>query len=338
LKKVICIAYCFMTAILVVSCSETSAPPIVPTKKAIIEHAVKFMTVEALEKVGYEHISGYNFRILFKNGSLYILNTKDFLLAKFNGDRLLRVFKTRDGQAPKEMITPFSLFRYNENTIAIFDEHKRSVFFFDSNLNLEREIRINSNYEKIARVGKNMVATFSSLEDDMFALLDENLQVIRTAIKTNKTFPFKRVYKHHLNEGFFLDGNMVSHSYSMFLYKNCKVNIHDISTGKLVAVLNWEQPFSPTAQSINKRKNCYYLYHVGKYGPYYVVHTSYSKTLIGSRRHRVIRIFNEKGDLRYKDNFGNIIITVSKESPDSKLYFMDDGDGISYIDIEEFMK
>jgi hypothetical protein len=330
--------YLLVIILLIASCSGAKAPPIAPKRKVIEDQSVKFISVEALEKAGYEHIAGIHFRILFIGKFIYIFNTKDFLLTKFKGNRLQRAFKTRKGQAPKEMITPLSLFRYNGNTIALFDELKSTVFFFDIHLNLTKELKIKSKFEDIARVGKEIVATHASIERNFFALLDNNFQVVRTFVKANNTFPFKRVYKHHLNEAFFLGDNLVSHSYSMFLYKLCTVNIHDIRKGMLVLKLKWEQPFSPTAQSINKKENCYYLYHVGKYGSYYVVQTSHSRTLLGSRRHREFRIFDQAGEIKYKDDFSNRIIQASKETPDSKLYFMDDEEGISYIDIEEFMK
>jgi hypothetical protein len=338
MRKRIFLIFSLILVLLLSACKEKNSPVSVAKARDIKEYARKFMSIEVLEKSGFERISSDNFELLLEGETSYILNSKDYLIVKFKGNTPQRIFKTREGQAPGEMITPYSLFRYNESIIAIFDTLRKTVFFFDNDLNYVKEIKVYPEFDAMTREGKNIIAIYSSLEENMYAQLDENFRVVRTTVKSNKTFPFKRVYNFHLNLGFFLDNSLVSHSFSMFLYKKCKANIYNVNTGELVVTLNWEQPFSPTAKSIYNRMNCYFLYHLGKYGSYYVVHTTHSRALLDRRRYYEFRIFDEEGVLRYKDDFSNRIMAVSKKTPDSKLYFMDDDEGISYIDIEEFMK
>jgi hypothetical protein len=347
------------------ACKEKNSRDTVSNARDIEEHARKFMSNNVLEKSGFKHIRDAEFVMLVEGETRYILNCMEHLIVKFKGNTPRRTFKTREGQETGEKNIHYSLFRYNENTIAVFDESRKTVFLFDNDLkkdlnndiindiindvnndinndikndiNDTGEIKITAKFEDMTRMGKNIVAIYSSLEENLFALLDDNFRVVRTTVKSNKMLPFKGVYKEHLNKGFFLEGNLVSHSYSMFLYKTCRVYLFNVESGKFVSTLNWEQPFSPSAQSVAKRENCYYLNHIGKYGSYYVVQTSYSKAHLDKLRQHEFRIFDEAGALRYKDDFPRRIMAVSKETPDSKLYFMDDDEGISYIDIDEFM-
>lgn len=326
----------FMMAMLLPFCSGPGTKT--TAKKNIDDHFKKFMTVEKLEEVGFQHLDGVNFFLLLNSKNIYIFNEKDFLIAKFTGNKLQRVFKTQKGQAPKEMITPMSFFLYNDDTIAIADYLKSSILFFDRDLNYTKEIKINNKIMTMARVGKTLVATSNyGGEENVFAVLDKDFNIVKTIVKANKKMPAERSQHWHLNKGFFLDEKLVSHSFVLFPNKKCKVDVYDVNTEKLVATLPWEQPFSPTAKSINERKNIYFIEHVGKYGLYYVVRTSHSKTLQSKSYHEFM-IFDLDGTLKYKSDFSYGIIQAVKDTMDSKLYFMDDDEGISYIDIEAFLK
>lgn len=326
-----------MVTMLLPFCSGTDTSTPAPVIINIDDHIKKFMTIAELETAGFEHIYFPHFRLLFKDKDLYILNTKDYLIAKVTGNKLHRVYKTQKGQAPKEMVAPRSLFLYDDNTIAIYDILRISIIFFDRDLNYIKEIKLKNEFSKVARIGKNLVALLNFEEECVFGILDKDFKTVQTVVKANKKIPAERFRPWNLNTGFFLDERLVSHSYSLFPNKNCKVDIYNVYNGELVVTLPWEQPFSPTAKSINKRRNMYYIYNVGKYGSYYVVHASHSKTLM-SESHYEFMIFDRDGVLKYKGDFSNGILNTSKDTMDSKLYFMDDDEGISYIDIEEFFK
>lgn len=323
-----------MMSMLLPFCSGTGTET--TAKKNIQDYFKKFMTMETLEKAGFEHFDGVSFKLLSLNKNLYILNNKDYLIAKFMGDKLQRVFKTQKGQAPKELITPISFFVYDNDTLAIFDRTKYSVLLFDHDLNYLKEIKLKGQFERVDRVGKILVARLNVHAKNVFAILDNKFEIVKTIVKSNTKAPFDQFYPRLLNVAFFLGEELLAHSYWLFPYKKCHVNIHDLKGG-LIVTLPWEQPFTPTAKSFEERKNWYGSNYIGKYGSYYVVKCSHSKTLLGSVRHHDLLIFDEKGTLKYRGDFPYIIRKVSENANDTKIFFMDDDEGISYIDVIDFI-
>lgn len=316
-------------------CSGTNTPNPSYEKKDIKDHFHKIFTVEAFEKAGFEHFDGQVFQLLFKNEALYIFNKEDFLIAKYAGNKLQRVFKTNKGQAPAEMITPGSLISYDNDTIAVFDFAKMSILLFDLDLNYIKEIKTDSRFRRMDRVGVDLVAMLNYKNEDVFAILDKNFKIVNTIVRANNKIPFERFWPTLLNMGYFLEKNLVAHSYWVFPREECNVNIHKLN-GDMVAMLTWEQPFIPTAKSIREGTNIYSCIYVGKYGSYFAVQNSHSKTLLGSKKHYDFLIFDQGGSLKYRGDFPYSILKTSNSPKATRIYFLDDEEGISTVDVTGF--
>lgn len=323
-----------MMATLLPFCSETGTK--ITAKKNIAKHIKKFMTSEVLEETGFEHFAGVDYFLLLKSKDFYIFNEKDFMIAKFTGNKPQRIFKTREGQAPKEMINPTSFFLYDKDTIAVFDIAKASILLFDLDLNYIKEFKVDSRFGRMNRVGENLVAMLTSIkQENVFAILDSNFNIVNTFVIANQKLPFERFIPRFMNAGYFPGKNLLAHSYWCFPYKKCHVNIHDLN-GELVVTLPWEQPFTPNEKTFKEGKGLYGSNYVGKHGSYYAVQCSYSKVLFGPRNYEFM-IFDQEGTLKYKGDFPYIILETSNRGIDTKIYFMDDDESISYIDVTDFL-
>jgi hypothetical protein len=296
--------------------------------------------MEALEKSGFEHIGNIFFKMLVRDKTIYILNNKDFMVAKFSRNDLRRaecVFKTKKGQAPKEMIAPATLFLYDEQTIAVSDIARNSVFFFDLDLNYIKETRINDRIGRMVRVGNSFASQLRSKEDDAVAIIDNDFKIVRTIIKANKTLPFEGFFPPFLNMVYYPGNNLIAHSYWCLPFKECFVNIHDLE-GNMKVKLSWKHPYTlPTAKTFKNGQKLYSCDYVGIYGSYYVVKCKFIKVVFGSKSHDLL-IFNREGNLEFKDDFPYDILDTTGSLNESHIYFMDDEEGISYIDVEELLK
>jgi hypothetical protein len=289
-----------------------------------------FITLSTLEKAGFEHFDAINFVILFMDDSSYILNKKDHSIVRFKGKTPLKVFK-EEGQGPGGLIDPRSVFFYDPETLAIFDITKASVLLFDLDLNYKKEVRVNTDILKLQDT-KNGFVAFGTFGEYLFAKLDSNFNVIETFVKAKKTTPFRNMYPQSLNMGYLLTENKIAHTSWLFTSKNCKADIFDINTQKNVASLNWEQSHSPTQKDIDNRTNMYSSNYIGKYGKYYVVHNSFFKNIRGHGIHELL-IFYENGKLHSKHDFPFNIIQCYDASGDTRIYFMDENEDISFFDL-----
>jgi len=290
----------------------------------------KFITLSTLEKAGFEHLDADSFVILSRAGSSYILNKKDHLIVKFMGNNPLKMYK-EEGQGPGGMIDPRSMFSYDPETLSIFDITKASVLLFDLDLNYKREVRVNTDILKLKDIKDGFVA-FGAFGDYLFARLDKNFKVIETFVKADKTMPFRNMFPQSLNMGYLLTGNKIAHTAWLFTSKNCKADILDLSTQKNIVSLKWEQSHSPTQKDIDNRTNMYSSNYIGKHGKYYVVHNSFFKNISDQGTNELL-IFQENGKLHSKHDFPFSIIRCYNSSGDTRIYFMDNDEDISFFDL-----
>ena len=118
---------------------------------------------------------------------------------------------------------------------------------FDLDLNYLKEIRVKNFFLDLARTGQGLTARQFTMEtEDVFAFLDENFNVVETFLKANKKRPFKKFIPGQVNHGYFLDQRHVAYTYAKYPYKECKIDIYDLDTRKMVLTLKWEQSHSPT--------------------------------------------------------------------------------------------
>jgi hypothetical protein len=291
---------------------------------------------ETLESVGFEHFGAYDFRLLFDCGHLYVLNSRDYMIVKFLGKEPQAVFKTTKGQAPTEMIHPITIFRYNTDTIAVFDKSKRSVLRFDRHLNYIDEVSLEKDYNYIYDSDNGLLAFLDYKNDDACAFLDENFRPVEAFVKANKTIPFERFYPQLLNKCFILDRRSVAHTYGLYPRKNCSVAVYRLNDKTAAATLTWKQPFSPTQKDISARKKLYFSLYVGKHGPYYVVQSTIVKALGRKEKYHSL-VFSQDGELVHDEIFPHRFVSVQKDSGNSNVYFLDDDENISYIDITKMV-
>jgi hypothetical protein len=324
-------------ALLLAGCSSSSTETPLAEKSSIQSHFKKLITMESFEKAGVEHFGG-SISMLLRGDELFILNFKDLSLLKYGMNNLQqaqRIFRARNGQAPKEMLNPSSLLFYDDNTIAVFDKGKSSVLFFDLDLNYKKETVVDNRLGRMARVGNFILSQQNYRQENAVAILNGDFKIVKTIIKSNQKIPFERYFPSFLNVVTYPGKNLVSHSYWIFPFKKCHVNIHNLD-GKPVVKLQWEQPFTPTSKVFKEGRRLYAVTNVRACGSYYVVKCSYTKVLFGPRFH-VLLIFDNQGTLKYKGDFPYNLIETAGDFDESKIYFKDDEEGVSSIDVTAFL-
>ncbi len=325
--------------VLTVGCSSNPGKEELLPPRDIPKYAHVMIPVEILEKTGFEHFNEYPCELAFKGNSLYILNFRDYLIVKFDARSMkpLKIFKAAYGQAPQEILVPRSLFLV-DNKVAVFDIGKRKILFFNLDLDYVEEIKMIKRFEKIYCNGqKPPIAMLDYTASDVIAFLDSRFEVKDSFIKANKKIPFDRFYPPLLNMIYFMNNNMVAHTYYIYPSKSCKIDIYDITSRKKTMTLSWDQPFTPNQKDMSARKNLYGCYYVGKHGRYYVVITNIIKKLHTKVTYNLL-VFDEKGRLLLLQESPYRFINYTTDRDDLSVYFLADNENISYIDIPGLMK
>lgn len=267
------------------------------------------------------------------------MNSKDYLVAKYNesGGNPLNVFKGEYGQGPTDMLVPRSLFNFGVNKVGIYDVRNQKILVLDSNLKYLEEINCKKNFVEIYSSQRGLLALLDYKSNHAMAFIDDTMTIKQEFIAANKKTPSEKFYPQLLNTGFYLNTGLVSHSYRLFPYKKCTIVIYDIESMKDKLTLNWEQPFSPTLKDIENRKNLYFCVYVGKHDRYFVVETIVNKTLKSSPEYHLL-IFNETGKLLLNQECPYKLIHYCSDEENAKVFFVDENENISYIDIKEIMK
>jgi len=326
--------------VLTVGCSSNPGKEELLPPRDIPKYAHVMIPAGTLEETGFEHFGEYPFDLAFKGDSLYILNFRDQLIAKFDTRSMkpLKIFKAAYGQAPQEILTPRSLFLLNDNRVAVLDVRNLKILFFDPDLNYLEELKNKTDFDKIYCNGqKPPIAMLDYTASDVIAFLDSRFEVKDSFIKANKKIPFDRFYPMLLNMIYFMNNNTAAHTYYIYPSKNCKIDIYDITSRKKTITLSWDQPFTPNQKDVYAVKNLYSCYYVGKHGRYYVVITHIIKNLQSHGTYNLL-VFDEKGRLLLLQESPYRFINYTTDREDPRVYFMDDNENISYIDIPGLMK
>lgn len=322
MKLVITITFIFL---IIVSCSNETA---FNTNNSSIK-GDKLISLTSIEKAGFEHIRPDFFRMLVTGKKLYLLNSEDKMIARFNGDTPERVYKA-GGQGPGEFLNPISLFMIDTNTIAVFDSMKNKILFFDLDLNLKSEKSILHAIRKISKIKGNILA-FGDFGEKTFAHFDDEFKVIGYYGDRNRKIPFDRIPPGAMYMGYLLSDGKAADTNWLHCFSECKIDIVDIISKKVILSLTWNHPSPPTQQLINKRQ-FYSCYYTGKHGKYYVVQNSFQK----KRNVSVLDllIFDDNGKLVAKYDFNHKILHRGTTESDSKIYYFNENDDIIEFDIE----
>jgi len=290
----------------------------------------------ALEKAGFEHMDAKHFSLLIDNDTLYILNKKDFLVVKFTSNKPGRAYKEK-GQGPGSFLNPRSMFFSNKQEPAIFDTIKKSIVFFDLDLNYKREIRVNTNFNDVIALKKGFAAS-GDFGNFLFATLDSQFKIIDTFVNVTTTVPFANLPPAALNCGYLSMGDQVAHTAWLFTSKTCKVNIIDANSKKKTVGLEWEQRHSPTQKDIDSRSNMYSSFYVGKHGKFYVVSNLFNKSISAPDVGDLL-IFDSHGKLISRDDdFPYGIVKSFNTAGDSRVYFFDEERGLLFFDLSGLKK
>lgn len=297
------------------------------------KHFKKFIAIDTLENVGFGHINPDSFQMVFDRDSLFILNMKDRIIVKFKENKPEKIFKGEYGQGPKSMLYPRSIFIIDPNTIGIYDFDKSVLLYFDRDLNYIEEKRVPSLRWKEMNKTSRGITTYYIGQDKIFAFLDQELNPLDRFVEANKKSPVKSLLGDTLlNQGYFLRGDLVANGFFILLLEDNRLDIYDVKQKKLKISLHWKHLSPPNQSDIDNFRNLTYTLYVDKLKSVYVVENLYCKDLKGNQIPEVL-IFNENGNIIYRETWPFRLMSFSKTYDDSLVYVMDDDEGISYIDI-----
>lgn len=291
-----------------------------------------FMDADTLEKAGFNHLSSDAFNILVLGSRYYILNTQDNMIVKFNGKNPERLYN-KSGQGPAELLNPFSIFDAGNNTIGIFDLDKIEIVFFDLDLNFIKEVRVNRSIRKILKSNGKWYA-FGDFDDKIFAVMDENLNIIDRFGQRDRKSPFQKLYPAALYMGYLLPGGEVADTSWLYVHSTCTIDILDITTKKKLHTLQWDNPYPPNQNTINNGTMMYSSRYVGKHNDLYVVQNSFVKK-IKDKEVYYLMVFDKTQKLLTTFTMENAVISSQDNTDPSKIYTLDDNGNMLYMDLKE---
>jgi len=267
---------------------------------------------------------------------VYLVSDRDCVIARYSKDGKAEKRYHAKGQGPGEFQKPTDIFRYDSQTIVVFDLITDKLLFFDNDLNFKREINLRKQSEswfrKMTKSG-GLIYAFGDFGDNYLALLDNDFNISGTFRKIPAVMPFKDIYKYVLYMAYLLnDGEIAATSWGYFS-PNCVADIIDAKTGQLKLSLHWTSPISPTQADVTARKNEYSCTHILKAGNRYVIETDFRENLKAPPQWELI-VFDEKGTLVARMKTQYDLITTNEERG-SRIYFVDDKDNISYWEVGE---
>lgn len=331
--------YVFAVIILLVALTSCSSPGRNTggnkhlTVEEIKARVNKFIPVSTLEVAGFEHIAAYDFDLLFGKGFLYVLNMRDNMIAQFEGAELRNVFKARQGQGPKDMLAPKSMFFYGDDKLAVHDYEKKKIVFFDLDLNYIEEVTVSKPFLTFANWGQGIIAELSS-QEYVFGLVDDKFNITESFVKANTELPFERYFRHWLNEGHFINAWLIGHTHRLQPREDCKVDVYNLKNKKHVLSLEWSHLFPPAQKNIDTRKNLLFTVFIAKIGRFYVIQNSIMRTFSPDSDFELL-VFDENGRLISRGDFPFKLLRIQRavKETDMRLYVMDDDEDIAYFDL-----
>jgi hypothetical protein len=290
-----------------------------------------FLKKDALIKAGFRQIESTKFYLVFKEKYCYCLNIMDRMVARYEGNKPDRVYHTY-GQGVGEFLFPRTLLLPDPETIAVYDNGKSSVLYFDHSLNYKDEIKVDRSIEKLIILGNRKLG-YGEFNHFAFAALGDNFEIIETFSKIPECENINNIPYQLLYKGYFLNGHEVAFTHRIYFNPECNLDIIDLGTKKIKLSLNWKHPSPPKVKKIIDKSN-YYSYYVGKHDKFYVMQNVYSRLLKGKKVSDLL-VFDENGKLTQKRTFQYILIDYLNKT--NKLYFVDNEGNIGYMTIDEVL-
>jgi|GEM_PF-3356121 len=312
-----------------ISCSHG-----VVSKPVLRNHIL--LSCAELNRAGIDGVEALHLALLVEK-KVYLLSD-DGVIARFSKDGKAEKRYHAKGQGPGEFQKPRDIFRYDSQTIAVFDLMKGRLLLFDDDLNFEREINLRkqseSQFRKIKRSG-SLTYAFGDFGTHYLALLDNDFYITTTYRKIPTEVPFKHIYPSLLYMAYLLNNGEIAATSWVYYSRDCVADIFNTKTGQVKASLRWKSPISLTQADVTARKNLYGCRCILKAGKQYVVETGLTKTLKNPNSSQLeLIVFDEKGTLVARMKTQYDLITTNEERG-SRIYFVDDKDNISYWEVGE---
>jgi hypothetical protein len=315
------IAVSVVSILLIILCSCGSKEKTLG--KEDFEDKFKILLSESdLASAGFENLDPNKFGLLVKDPFLYVFNSDDKMIVKFQGKNPVKKYKA-SGPGPKEFLNIRSEFFDTPNTIAVFDMMKKSVLYFDLDLNFIKEIKLINQFFRLGKTDSGYIGLLIDV-DYIFALLDKNFNTVESFIKPNRKAAFEKMYPFMLYKGYLVDERTVAHSERVFTKKDCIVDIYDLVQKKIIVTLKWQQRNTPTQKDINRR----YLYNAGgvyKYDTCYIDQNWYSKGIDISKVKADFLIFKTNGECVLNRFDPDYTLLYSNDKSRIYLYFEEKG-------------
>lgn len=330
MKKMLLI---LLSVSLIISCSSSPGSNDFQQKK--IKPKV-ILTSAQLEKLGFEKFEAKFFLMYLLKDGFILGNVKDNNIIRYKSPDDIRQYRAK-GEGPAHFLRVLNIFKYDEQTIGVFDNLKNSVLLFDLDLNYMRELRVNPFFQRISSLkGDRQFIALGLFKKKVFALLDQDFKIKEKFIDKNTTSRLPQMYSVILNHGYFLNESKFVFTRRYYDEKECHADIYDVDTRKVILTLRWEQDRRPTKQDRLKLENNYYSKYVFEFEDYFVMTNLFVKNLGAIDKYDLI-IFNKKGEIKYRDkNFPYYPIEIFN-NPKSRLYFITDNEDLAYIELKDLV-
>jgi len=311
------------------SCSRT-----VETKFELKSHLL--LSSKELARTGFDAVDPSHLIMLVED-KIYLISNIEGILVRFSKEGKAERLYVAKGQGPGEFQNPRNIFRYDPETIAVFDMMKSQLLLFDNDLNFKKSIDIGrKEHEEFYNVMRSGSATyaFGSFKGNYLALLKNDLRVEKKFRKIPTIATFKHIYPRLLYAAYLLNDSEIAATSWMYFSEHCKVDIIDANTQQINTSLSWESPVSPTQEDVTARRNLYACLRVLKAGHRYVVETEFKKE--ENQRHRQFEliVFDENGTYLTQMKTLYVLITTNEEHG-SRIYFVDEKDNVCYWEVGE---
>lgn len=305
-------------------------------QKATIEPTV-LLTAAQLEKYGFVSLDGEEFLLLFLDEGFILSNYKDKLLIRYKSPDDVRQYKEY-GKGPGQFLAPGDMFKYDDQTIGMFDLIKKSVLLFDLDLNYLGEIKVDPKTARISSLGdSNRFIAFGYFKGKIFAFLDRDFKIMETFVPEVTKGPFPGLTPTHLNFGYFLNNSQFAYSLTYFTGKECSADIYDADTKEISLTLKWEQDHLPTKEDKKQLKNRYYRGTIHSHNGYYLVLNAFMRDMYAMPKYDLI-IFDQKGKIRFRDkDFPYSPIINIYSTPKSRIYFITEDENLAYLDFNDLL-
>jgi hypothetical protein len=294
------------------------------------------LPVTEMETAGFEYISPSYLDIFRYKDNLYLLNTRDKVLAKFTGGKFQKSVKSEKGKQPWQMIAPKSLYIDGNGNIAVYDIERAVVLTYDRDLKAIEEKKVHRRYLEIFNDGPNQYA-FLRYREHLFGRLDENLHVVDTFGQAFTDMPFEEYNRYLLNKVFFPGNNEAAHTHWNQPQKQCTLTLYDLESKKIKQTLSWQQQQSLIKKNFLEDRKLYFTIFAAVIGNYYVVQNSLIRDVASPRIYSLL-IFTRSGEMVYNKKFPHRLLRMQSDTEKNHVYILDENANIAGIDIHRLLE